>query len=267
VWIDGRDTGVVTDGELVLKAPLPAQLTLTLKRPGRPDATRALKLPLASGAVAAFDLGGATRTLPVRTQPPGAAVTLDGAAVSGTTPLELKLDAEVEHRVQLALEGYAPQEVRLKPGTAPAAVELNLEKQLPPGSLAVSSPYAVDVVWRGRSLAKGESSPRVSLASGRQLVTLVAPSVFLKAEFTVEVPAGGEATLAAPELGRLNVRATPENCQVFVDDVFVDYPPIRERPLAAGRHVVSFKWPDGKQAQQSVEIKEGKPSFVEGRKE
>src|SRR5262249_40556704 len=107
VWIDGRDTGVVTNGELVLHPPLPAELALTLKRPGPPDVARALKLPLAPGAAAEFDLGGATRTLPVRTQPPGAAVTLDGAAVSGTTPLELKLDAEVEHRVQIALEGYA----------------------------------------------------------------------------------------------------------------------------------------------------------------
>ena len=37
--------------------------------------------------------------------------------------------------------------------------------------------------------------------------------------------------------------------------------------FAAGRHTVSFKWPDGKQSQQTVEVKEGKPSFVEGRKE
>ena len=38
-------------------------------------------------------------------------------------------------------------------------------------------------------------------------------------------------------------------------------------PLAAGRHTVSFKWPDGKTQQKAVEVKEGKPSFVEGRKE
>jgi hypothetical protein len=267
VWLDGRDTGLVTDGELRLPPPLPPQLVLTLKRTGHPDVTRTLQLPLPAGGAAEFALGGAPRALPVRTQPPGATVTLDGAQAPGVTPLELKLDAEVEHRVQVALEGYAAQDVRLKPGGSPAALDLALLKQLPPGSLAVSSPYAVDVVWRGRSLAKGESSPRVPLASGRQQVTLVAASVFLKADFTVEVPAGGEATLTAPELGRLNVRATPENCQVFVDDVFVDYPPIRERPLAAGRHNVSFKWPDGKQAQQTVEVKEGKPAFVEGRKE
>jgi len=208
-----------------------------------------------------------TRALPVRTQPPGATVTLDGAAVAGTTPIELKLDPEVEHKVALALDGHAPVEVHVKPGTSPSALDVTLEKLAPPGGVAIQSSYPLDVVWRGRTLAKAESSPRVQILSGRQQLTLVASDVFLKADVSVEVPPGGEATVAAPTLGKLNVRATPDNCQVFVDEVFLDYPPIRERPLAAGRHTVSFRWPDGKSSQQAVEVKEGKPAFVEGRKE
>src|SRR4029078_13694111 len=129
---------------------------------------------------------------PVRTQPPGAAVTLDGAPVAGVTPLELKLDPELEHKVAIALEGHAPQEIRVKPGGAPAALEVTLEKQLPPGAVAVQSEYPLDVVWRARTLARGESSPRVQLSSGRQVLTLLAAPVFLKADVTVEVPAGGE---------------------------------------------------------------------------
>ena len=125
VWLDGRDTGVVTNGELVLKPPLPAQVTLTLKREGRPDATRTLQLPLAPGAAAEFELGGAARSLPVRTQPPGATVTLDGAAVAGVTPLELSLDPEAEHKLAVSLDGYASQEIRVKPGSSPAALELD----------------------------------------------------------------------------------------------------------------------------------------------
>jgi len=235
-----------------------------------PEATPPAPASPAAGAPSAVPSQrpvAATRALPVRTQPPGAAVTLDGAPVAGVTPLELKLDPEVEHKVSLALEGHTTQEIRVKPGSAPAALELTLEKQLPPGAVAVQSEYPLDVVWRGRTLARGESSPRVQLSSGRQVLTLVAAPVFLKADVTVEVPAGGEVALAAPTLGKLNVRATPDNCEVLVDDVFVDYPPIRDRPLAAGRHTVSFKWPDGKTQQQAVEVKEGKPSFVEGRKE
>jgi eukaryotic-like serine/threonine-protein kinase len=232
-----------------------------------PPAAPAAAASAAPRPVASEPPAVATRSLPVRTQPPGAKVTLDGAAVAGLSPLELALDPGVEHKVALALDGYTPQEIRVKPGSAPAALEVTLEKQLPPGTVAVQSEYALDVVWRGRTLARGESSPRVQLSSGRQVVTLLAAPVFLKADVTVEVPAGGEVALSAPTLGKLNARATPENCQVLVDDVFVDYPPIRDRPLAAGRHTVTFKWPDGKTQQQTIEVKENKPSFVEGRKE
>jgi hypothetical protein len=107
----------------------------------------------------------------------------------------------------------------------------------------------------------------VQLPGGRQVLTLQSSAVFLKLDVTLDVPPGGEVAIQAPGLGKLNVRATPDNCEVFVDDVFVDYPPIRDRPLAAGRHTVTFKWPDGKTQQQTIEVKENKPSFVEGRKE
>jgi hypothetical protein len=63
------------------------------------------------------------------------------------------------------------------------------------------------------------------------------------------------------------VRAAPDNCQVFVDGTFVDYPPILERPVVAGRHSVAFRWPDGAKSEQAVEVKGGAPTFVVGRKE
>jgi hypothetical protein len=121
-------------------------------------------------------------------------------------------------------------------------------------------------VWRGRTLARGEQSPRLQLPGGRQVLTLLAPSVFLKADVTVDVPPGGELPLQAPALGKLNVRATPDNCEVFVGETFVDYPPILDKPVAAGRYEVSFKWPDGARSQQTVEVKAGAPAFVIGKK-
>jgi hypothetical protein len=203
----------------------------------------------------------------VSSQPPGATVAVDGGAAAGVTPLELSFDPATEHRVGLSLEGYAAQEIRTRPGAPPATLDVTLEKLVPPGGVAVASAYALDVVWRGRTLARGETSPRVQLPGGRQLLTLQASAVFLKADVDVDVPPGGEVAIEAPGLGKLNVRATPENCEVFVNDVFVDYPPILDRPVAAGRHSVSFRWPDGARSQQAVEVKAGAPAFVVGRKE
>jgi hypothetical protein len=209
----------------------------------------------------------ALHTLRVRSQPPGATIALDGGAAAGVTPLELSFDPASEHRISFSLEGYTAQEVRTRPGAPPAALEVTLEKLVPPGGVAVASAYELDVVWRGRTLAKAQANPRVQLAGGRQVLTLLSSAVFLKADVIVDVPPGGEVAIEAPGLGKLNVRATPDNCEVFVNDVFLDYPPIRDRPVAAGRHSVSFRWPGGARSEQAVEVKAGAPAFVVGRKE
>jgi hypothetical protein len=194
-------------------------------------------------------------------------VTVDGERVAGVTPLEVSLDPDVEHRVAVSLDGHAGQEARVEKGASPAAIDLVLEKVAPAGTVAVSSTYPLDVLWRGRPLARGEISPRVSVPGGRQVLTLVSPSLFLKADLTVQVPPGGEISLEAPLAGKLNVRAAPDNCEVFVDGAFVDYPPILDRLVAAGRHTVSFRWPDGAKKEQVVEVKGGASNFVSERKE
>ena len=231
-------------------------------------AATAASVPLPAAAKAArVSPPNVVHALRVSSQPPGATVALDGGAAAGVTPLELSFDPATEHRVGLSLEGYAAQEIRTRPGAPPATLDVTLEKLVPPGSVAVASAYALDVVWRGRTLARGETSPRVQLPGGRQLLTLQASAVFLKLDVNVDVPPGGEAAIEAPGLGKLNVRASPENCQVFLNDVFADYPPIRDLPVAAGRHSVSFRWPDGARSDQTVEVKAGAPAFVIGRKE
>jgi hypothetical protein len=267
VLLDGRDTGVVTNGELVVPAPVPEQVALTFRKGGHRDETRTVHLPLAAGESVSVTLQTAVRLVPVRTQPPGAAVSVDGEKVAGVTPLDVSLDPDGEHRVSVSLDGHAGHEVRVEKGASPAAIDVALEKLAPAGLVAVSSSYPLDVLWRGRPLARGEISPRVSVPGGRQVLTLVSSSLFLKADVTVQVPPGGETSLPAPPAGKLNVRAVPENCEVFVDGTFVDYPPILDRPVAAGHHTVAFRWPDGARSEQAVEMKGASPTFVIGRKE
>jgi hypothetical protein len=267
VLVDGRDTGVVTNGELVLPSPVPGQVALTFRKPGHLDETRTVALPLPPGEAVSVTLQSAVRLVPVRTQPPGAAVAIDGSRVAGLTPVEVSFDPAGEHRVSLSLEGHVGQEVRVAKGAPPEVIDVLLEKLAPPGTVVVSSAYPVDVLWRGRALARGETSPRVAVPGGRQVLTLVSPSVFLRAEVSLEVPSGGEVALEAPLAGKLNVRAVPDNCEVFVDGSFVDYPPILDRLVAAGRHTVSFRWPDGAREEQVVEVKGAASNFVTERKD
>ena len=267
VLVDGRDTGVVTNGEVTLPARPERDVTLTFRKAGHREETRTLRVPGAAGEPVSVALAASGPVVRVVTRPAGAAVSLDGERLAGATPLDVALAGDGPHRVAVSLDGYAPREATIAAGERKEAIDLDLEKLAPAGEVVVHAPYPVDVSWRGRSLAKGESSPRVPVPGGRQTLVLSAPAVFLRAEVSVVVPPGGEATVSAPALGKLNVRATPDNCQVFVDGAFVDYPPILDRPAAAGRHVVGFRWPDGSRHEEAVEVRPGSPSFVVGRKE
>ena len=134
------------------------------------------------------------------------------------------------------------------------------------GFVALNAPYPVDVTYKGRVLVKAQAQARLTVPRGRQTLTLTAPAYLLRSDVTVDVPADGEVALRAPALGRINVRAVPDNCQVFVNGSFLDYPPILNRPIAAGRLNVGFKWPDGAHNDESVELAPGGVAYVMGRR-
>ena len=136
----------------------------------------------------------------------------------------------------------------------------------PLGKVSVFSSYPVDVFWRGKLVGKG-TSPQVSLPAGRQQLTLVSGAYFLRTNVPVNVRPESVGGVAAPALGKINIKASPDNCQVFIDGVFVDYPPILERSIAQGAHTVAFKWPDGTRREQSVEVGGTSPVYVMGRKD
>jgi hypothetical protein len=95
----------------------------------------------------------------------------------------------------------------------------------------------------------------------------VAPTYFLRQNVTVDVPRPPAGRLvAAPASGKINIRANPDNCQVFIDGEFVEYPPILDRAIAAGEHRVGFQWPDWRRAEESVQVARGAPAYVMGPK-
>jgi len=267
VLVDGADTGVTTNGVLVLPSPAPEQVELTFRKAGHRDETRTVRLPLPSSQAVSVTLQSDVAVTPVRTEPAGATVTLDGERVAGVTPLEIALDPEREHVLGLALDGHVAGEVTVAVGETPEVIEARLDPLPPPGHVSVVSSYPLDVLWQGKALARGAVSPRVELPSGRQVVTLVASRLLLRTDVPVSVPAGGQASIEAPGLGEINIQALPDNCEILIGGTFVDYPPILERALAAGHHTVTFRWPDGVTSKQAVEVIAGRPAYVTGRKD
>jgi predicted Ser/Thr protein kinase len=272
VLVDGRDLGARTDGDLTLPDPALAQVVLTFRKAGYRDETRTVRLPVAQGeqvrvVLSPVSVPSLPVEVPVATEPAGAVVTLDGERVKGVTPLTLALDPSRDHRIALALDGHAPKEVRLGAGETPAEVRVSLEPAGPVGRVNVHSSYPVDVVWRGQTIARGQTAGQVSVPAGRQTLSLVSATYFLRLNANVEVPPNGAATLDAPPLGRINIRANPDNCQVFIDGGFVEYPPILDRAIAVGTHRVAFKWPEGEKQEETVDVGRTAPAYVMGRKD
>jgi serine/threonine protein kinase len=269
VTLDGRDTGVVTDGELTVPGGTSETITLAFHKADYKEASRVLRRPLSANEVRVVlePLPAAFVSVPVVTEPAGAAVTVDGEAVKGVTPLTVSLDPTHEHRIGVRLDGHASQEVRVAAGAVPAEVRVALDASGPQGRVAISAPYPLDVVWRGRVLSKGLPSPEVAVPAGKQVLTLVSPTYFVRLNVTVDVRPPTVAQVTAPALGKIHIRANPDNCQVFIDGAFVEYPPILDRAIAVGEHRVGFKWPDGKSREDSVEVSRDAPAFVMGRKE
>jgi hypothetical protein len=85
----------------------------------------------------------AGHTLRIVSVPAGAAVTVDGMALSGTTPVEHTVDPAVEHRVEVSLDGFRPFVERTPAGRPPAMIVAVLERarvalqvrSTPPGAL------------------------------------------------------------------------------------------------------------------------------------
>lgn len=267
VLLDGEPTGVVTDGELEISPrDRRSRLTLTFRKPGFRDVSRRVTLPLTPGEAVSVTLQAAPRPVQLVTDPPGASVSADGASIEGVTPLDVTLEPGQAHVLVFTREGYRRAERRTRAGELGSRIEVRLAAEAPPGSVRIASAYPLDVIWQGRVLAKGASSPEVSLPGGRQLVTLVADAYFLRSTVTVDVKSGERLGIAAPGVGKINIRAMPDNCEVLIDGRFVDYPPILGKDIAAGTHTVSFRWTDGAKSSTETEVSSGGIAYVTGRK-
>ena len=228
----------------------PATSSAAPARPASPAAIPAAVVPKAP--------------IEIRSQPAGANVRIDRKAV-GVTPLRTEVAANAAHSVTLSLAGYQSREIRVDL-PLPPVVEAALAPEGPPATLVVESAYPLTVSVAGRVLATDKPGITATLTAGTQEVLLESASIFLKRRETVQLEAGGTTTIKAPATGKIGVRATPDNCKIFLNGVFVDYPPILDRTIAAGSHVVTFEWPDGTRAEEKILVQAGKPSYVMGRK-
>lgn len=243
VLLDGQNRG---NSPLTLSVE-PGTHTLTVRAGG---AERGVRLTLAPGSqvVHHFDLApapvaAAAGRLSIVTDPPGAKVSVDGAA-RGLSPLSMDDLAVGEHVVSVASDTGSAQRTVAVAGGVTNEVVFALPRSTAPlaGWIVVTSPFPVDIIERDEVVG-ASGTTKIMLAAGKHNVVLRNDAVGYAAPRIVDVAAGGVARVnVVPPQARVNINARPW-ADVSIDGAPAGQTPLANVSLPLGPHEITFKHP------------------------
>ena len=253
VFIDGKKHGATP---LTLQLPTgDHKLELTLG-----DQTRAIPVKItAGGHVAQFvelpKVAAAVGQLSVRTDPPGATVTVDGQR-RGVSPLIVDDLAPGEHAVGLqnALSSVT-ERVNVQAGaTASLVVPLSAPQGVPvSGWVSVNSPIEMQLFEDGR-LVGSSRSDRIMMSVGDHSLQLVNDTLGYRQSRTVQVSPGRVTPMRIDiPKGSVALNAAPW-AEVWVDGDRLGETPIGNVSLPIGDHNVLFRHPDLGEQRHTVTV-------------
>jgi hypothetical protein len=274
VTIDTRPVGseVIVDGEqrgvTPLKLSLPPGPHTIAVRLGNDE--RVVPLTLAAGAEVSHSfemkaaeppvlLGG----LSVVTDPPGAAVAVDGKP-RGVSPVTVTDLTAAQHIVTVTgAAGVVERTVLVSSGVT-KSVMYSLPKRAggPIGGwLAIASPFDVEVVENGEVIGSSAMA-RVMVAAGRHDIVLSSRSVgFADARRIDVVPGKTIAIRIDPPMVPVGINARPW-AEIAVDGQTVGQTPIANLSLTIGPHEVRFRHPQFGERKQTVVVMTKGPNRI-----
>jgi predicted Ser/Thr protein kinase len=201
----------------------------------------------------------------LRSVPAGARIERDGEPLRGTTPVQVHLQACIDHRVTLTLEGYQPATMSFPAGTdwEVLARETAYLGSIPQGKLAFTSPYRLSIIANGEPV--GSSGKSITLPAGSNELTFQNKEHRVRVTRNIEVEAGENREIAAPVpgLGKLQIHTYPGNAEILVDGIPAGAPPLTLK-VGAGLHRIECKWKVGarKSTRRRVQVKTGDTETV-----
>jgi hypothetical protein len=189
-------------------------------------------------------VGGTKTELRIRTEPLGAAVSVDGTYV-GQSPVSVADLAPGPHTVELKHQaGNATEQVLIEEGKS-ASLFVPLAQPATTtaaGWISVPAPVDVQLFENGRLLGTS-SVDRIMVPAGRHDLDVVNEVLGLFQRHTVRVTAGQVATvkLAWPT-GGLAINAVPW-AEAFIDGKSLGETPIGNLQVPIGRHEIVFRHP------------------------
>jgi hypothetical protein len=179
----------------------------------------------------------------VRTEPAGAAITVDGRDTKQVTPATVVIAGGGVHRLRLSKKGFASRDEGLTDGDLQAGtVTYTLQPGTGAGvSVEITSTYPVEVFQGTVSLSAPSDSHHLTVTGGTRL-RVSAPQYLLD---HVVVAEGKSVEYQAPALGYLTVLTKYETCSVTIGSRDFGYPPFKQLALAAGQYRLDTMCPNG----------------------
>jgi len=216
--------------------------------------TQYVELPKAIAAVG---------QLQVRSDPPGAQVTVDGLS-RGPSPVLVDTLAPGEHDVVLSNElTTVKQTVTIEAGaTAQLLVPLKTNEGAPvSGWLTVNAPVDVQL-YENKRLLGDSRSDRIMVSAGKHEIEIVNEVLGYRATRTVQVPAGKVAPIALTwPTGTASINAQPW-AEVFVDGSKIGETPLGNVSMPIGPHEITFRHPELGEQKQGVTITLKSPARI-----
>jgi hypothetical protein len=232
-------------GRSPISLALPAGAhTLVIRGHGE---SRTIPITIAAGAEVSqyLDLpkaGSDLGQLQVRTDPPGARVSIDGTPV-GRTPMTIVEIAPGEHAIVLMNDlASVTQKVMIEAGMQASLV---VPMAAPPGAVAsgwlsVTAPLVVDLQENGRLLGNS-GIDRMMLPAGKHEIELVNEHIGYRETRTVQVSPGRTTAISVTlPKGTVSLNAIPW-ASVSIDGESIGDTPIGNFPLTVGPHEVVFR--------------------------
>jgi hypothetical protein len=193
--------------------------------------------------------------LQVRTDPPGAIVTVDSIP-RGASPVTIGNLAPGDHSVVVSANGNSVQQsVTVDAGmTSALVVPLGArDKSLLSGWIAIASPIEVQL-FEGGKLLGSNLSDKIMVASGAHQIDLVNEALGYRVTRNVSVTPGKvEAVNVKLPMGSIAINAIPW-AEVWVDGDKAGDTPIGNLSVTIGKHEVTFRHPEFGEAHQTVTV-------------
>jgi len=200
----------------------------------------------------------------VESEPPGAAVSIDGKPSGLATPAEVERADCAPFAVGLTLAGREPWEKQVDPSKEPA-LSASLGAEVPRGALRLEAASATIRFYSGDRLLGGPGQ-EVPLPEGDHVIRVVDPAVRGSREQRVTVQAGRTARLSAGPFatGRAFLHGSPQDDgKVYVDGAYLDDLPLNGTlPLAVGNHQFRVVSPSGREVRFNWNLRDGEQTKV-----